>query len=95
MSYDAKYDGLIDAQTWAFIRETESFYPPDAIGLSTEGQRAFYDRMCKAFHAGRPPGVTGSRHSTWRYPLRANTKANPTPKRRCYTCMAAVSWWVG
>jgi len=70
MSYDAKYDGLIDAQTWAFIRETESFYPPDAIGLSTEGQRAFYDRMCKAFHAGRPPGVTVQDTALGDIPLR-------------------------
>lgn len=58
MRYDPKYDDLIDAQTWAFIRETESWYPPDAIGLTIEGQRAVYDKMCSAFHAGYPAGVT-------------------------------------
>lgn len=58
MSYDPKYDALIDAQTWAFIRETESWYPPDAIGLSIADQRGVYDAMCKAFHAGHPAGVT-------------------------------------
>lgn len=57
MSYDAKYDTLIDAQTWAFIRETESWYPPDAIGLTVADQRGVYNAMCKAFHAGHPPGV--------------------------------------
>lgn len=55
--YDPKYDALIDAETWAFIRETESWYPPDAIGLTIEDQRAVYNRMCRAFHAGYPKGV--------------------------------------
>jgi acetyl esterase len=58
--YDPKYDALIDAATWAFIRETESWYPPDAIGLSIQGQREVYDKMCRAFFAGYPPGVTAS-----------------------------------
>jgi len=55
--YDSKYNDLIDAETWAFIRETESWYPPDAIGLTIGDQRAVYDKMCRAFHAGHPPGV--------------------------------------
>lgn len=55
--YDPKYDDLIDAQTWDFIRETESWYPPDAIGLSIEGQREVYNKMCRAFHAGHPARV--------------------------------------
>ncbi|MDN5788452.1 alpha/beta hydrolase [Pseudorhodobacter sp.] len=56
-AYDPKYDALIDAQTWAFIRETESWYPPDAVDLTIVEQRAVYNRMCKAFHAGHPAGV--------------------------------------
>jgi acetyl esterase len=56
-AYDPKYDQLIDAQTWAFIRETESWYPPDAVGLTIVEQRAVYDKMCAAFHVGRPAGV--------------------------------------
>lgn len=49
--------GAIDAATWAFIRETERFYPPDAVGLSIAEQRAVYDRMCAAFRMARPQGV--------------------------------------
>ncbi|MGB3280089.1 MAG: alpha/beta hydrolase [Pseudorhodobacter sp.] len=60
MGYDPKYDDLIDDETWAFIRETESWYPPDAIGLSIAGQREVYDAMCRAFHAGHPPGVVAT-----------------------------------
>lgn len=60
MNYDPKYDDLIDAETWAFIRETESWYPPDTTGLSIEGQREVYDEMCRAFHAGYPSGVTAT-----------------------------------
>ncbi|MGO4907349.1 alpha/beta hydrolase fold domain-containing protein [Pseudorhodobacter sp. W20_MBD10_FR17] len=56
-AYDPKYDQLIDAQTWAFIRETESWYPPDAVGLTIAQQRTVYDKMCAAFYAGRPAGV--------------------------------------
>lgn len=56
--YDPKYETLIDAQTWDFIRETERWYPPDAVGLSIAEQRAVYDEMCRAFHAGHPLGVS-------------------------------------
>jgi acetyl esterase len=52
------YDELIDAPTWAFITETARFYPADAVGLTMAQQRAVYDRMCRAFHAGYPEGVT-------------------------------------
>lgn len=52
------YQRLIDEPTWAFIRQTAEFYPPDAVGLSIADQRAVYDRMCRAFHQGYPPGVT-------------------------------------
>lgn len=52
------YASLIDAETWAFIRRTESFYPPDVVNLSVAEQRAVYDRMCRAFHAGHPEGVS-------------------------------------
>lgn len=52
------YGKLIDSETWAFIERTNSYYPPDTAGYSIEQQRAVYDRMCAAFHAGRPAGVT-------------------------------------
>ncbi|MEP9372414.1 alpha/beta hydrolase [Mesorhizobium sp. KR1-2] len=52
------YSKLIDAETWAFIDRTNSFYPPDAVDHSVEEQRRTYDRMCREFHAGYPASVT-------------------------------------
>lgn len=52
------YSALIDAETWAFIERTLSFYPADTIDFTIARQRAVYDRMCRDFHAGRPAGVT-------------------------------------
>lgn len=54
------YDTLIDPATWAFIRATDAAYPPDTATLSIADQRAIYDRMCRAFHRGYPPGVTAT-----------------------------------
>lgn len=54
----ADYSKLIDAETWAFIDRTNSFYPPDAVDHSVEEQRRTYDRMCREFHAGQPEGVS-------------------------------------
>lgn len=54
----ADYQALIDAQTWAFIERTNSFYPPETVGLPVSGQRNVYNRMCEAFNAGRPGNVS-------------------------------------
>lgn len=54
----ADYRKLIDAETWAFIERTNSYYPPDAVDHSIAEQRLTYDRMCREFHAGYPDGVT-------------------------------------
>lgn len=54
------YSQIIDAETWAFIRATEAAYPPDTATLSIADQRAIYDRMCRAFFRGYPPGVTAA-----------------------------------
>lgn len=51
------YQILIDAPTWDFIQRTNAFYPPDTIGMTIADQRAVYDRLCRAFHQGTPPGV--------------------------------------
>jgi acetyl esterase len=51
------YRALIDAETWAFIDRTNSYYPPDTADDTIEQQRAVYDRMCRAFFAGYPEGV--------------------------------------
>ncbi|MDG4882325.1 alpha/beta hydrolase [Mesorhizobium sp. WSM4884] len=52
------YRKLIDAETWAFIEKTNSYYPPDTIDYTIAEQRAIYDRMCREFFAGYPHGVT-------------------------------------
>ena len=52
------YSTLIDAETWAFIEKTDSFYPPEAATFSVAENRAVYDRMCAAFFAGYPAGVS-------------------------------------
>ena len=51
------YDRLIDGEIWDYIARTEAHYPPDAVDLTVQEQRAVYDTMCAAFHAGRPSGV--------------------------------------
>lgn len=51
------YQRLIDAETWAFIEATNASYPPDTATLTIADQRAIYDRMCRAFHRGYPPGL--------------------------------------
>ncbi|MBA3448294.1 MAG: alpha/beta hydrolase [Pseudaminobacter sp.] len=52
------YEKLIDAETWAFIERTNSYYPPDTVDYTIDQQREIYDRMCREFHAGHPDGVT-------------------------------------
>ena len=52
------YKTLIDAETWAFIERTNSYYPPDTIDYTITQQREIYDRMCREFFAGYPEGVT-------------------------------------
>ncbi|SPH17738.1 Carboxylesterase NlhH [Defluviimonas aquaemixtae] len=52
-----EYDRLLDADIRAFIREAESFYPPDCISQSRGEQRACYVRLCQAFDAPRPKGL--------------------------------------
>jgi acetyl esterase len=57
MSSPPDYARLIDAETWAFIRETERWYPPDAAGYPIARQREVYDAMSRAFDVPRPAGV--------------------------------------
>jgi len=55
---DDKYLDLLDAETLAFVRQTEAFYPVDAINATIEQQRGFYDALCDEFNEGYPPEVT-------------------------------------
>ncbi|QKD00461.1 alpha/beta hydrolase [Mesorhizobium loti] len=68
------YKTLIDAETWAFIERTNSYYPPDTIDYTITQQRAIYDRMCREFFAGYPQGVTAETSSiatpTYHIPIR-------------------------
>lgn len=51
------YGARLDDEVRAYIARGAAFYPPDAVGLTIAEQRATYDAMCAAFHAGRPEGV--------------------------------------
>lgn len=53
----SQYETEIDAQTWAFIRETEGYYSDDMVGQTIEQQRLEYDTMCRAFACGYPEGL--------------------------------------
>lgn len=67
------YSIIIDAETWAFIKRTDSWYPPDTIDYTIAQQRDIYDRMCREFFAGYPDGV--SAHDE---PILAGDRAIPT-----------------
>ena len=54
---DPDYGVLLDDEVRAYIARGAEFYPPDAVDLTIEGQRAVYDAMCAAFHAGYPDNV--------------------------------------
>lgn len=69
------YQRLIDAETWSFIRETESWYPPEATSFSIAKQRAVYDAMCRAFFRGYPEGVSASDRLVGGVPCRLYTAA--------------------
>jgi len=60
---DPDYGLLLDDEVRAYIARGAEFYPPDAVDLTIAQQRAVYDAMCSAFHAGHPEGV-----ETWDEP---------------------------
>lgn len=72
------YDRLIDAETWAFIRETAASYPDDAVDLDIAGQRRVYDTMCRAFYRGCPDGVSTTDRSANGVPVRVYSAGQPT-----------------
>ncbi|TIO74456.1 MAG: alpha/beta hydrolase [Mesorhizobium sp.] len=55
-----KYAALLDAELWDYIDNVNSWYPPEIAASPIAEQRAVYNRMCVAFHQGRPEGVTTS-----------------------------------
>lgn len=71
------YQSLIDAPTWAFIEATNAAYPPDTATLTIAEQRAIYDRMCRVFFQGYPPGVTARDEAVAGVPCRIYPGASP------------------
>ena len=55
-----KYAHRLDPELWDYIDEVDSWYPPEIVAAPIAKQRAVYNRMCVAFHQGRPEGVTTS-----------------------------------
>ncbi|MER8436572.1 alpha/beta hydrolase [Mesorhizobium sp. M1393] len=54
-----KYATLLEPALWAYIDRVNAWYPPE-MDLPVDKQRAVYDAMCRAFHAGTPTGVETS-----------------------------------
>lgn len=71
------YQSLIDAPTWAFIAATNAAYPEDTATLTIADQRAIYDRMCRVFHQGYPPGITAEDLTIAGVPCRRYSGASP------------------
>ena len=80
------YAKLIDAETWAFIERTNSFYPPDTVDYPIAEQREIYDRMCRDFFAGYPEGVAAETTAivtpTHEIPIRIYRLAGKVPDGR-------------
>lgn len=78
------YAKLIDAETWAFIERTNSYYPPDTIDYTVHQQRDIYDRMCGEFFAGYPEGVAAETTAIAapgrKIPIRIYRLAGTTPE---------------
>jgi acetyl esterase len=77
----ADYSKLIDAETWAFIERTNSWYPPETIDYPIAEQRRIYDSMCREFFAGYPENVTAETTAiatpTHAIPIRIYRSASP------------------
>lgn len=74
------YNTLIDEEVWAYIARGAKFYPPNAVDLTIEQQRAVYDAMCADFHAGRPEGVQTYDAPFGGVPCRRYEMAGTTPE---------------
>ncbi len=80
------YEKLIDAETWAFIARTNSYYPPETIDYTIAQQRAVYDRMCREFFVGYPDSVTAADATiptaTHEIPIRTYRTAAPDQRAK-------------
>ena len=76
------YAQIIDSETWAFIRETDSWYPPETATFPIDRQREIYDAMCRAFHRGYPDGLSVEDRPMGGVPSRLYTPAPPPARHR-------------
>ena len=72
------YETIIDGETWAFIRRTGEFYPPDTTAMPIAEQRRIYNAMCREFFQGYPEGVSAEDREADRVPTRVYSSGNPT-----------------
>ena len=72
------YQMLIDAPTWDFIEKTLASYPENTASLTITDQRDIYDRMCRVFFQGYPPGVTARDEAVAGVPCRVYPGAQPS-----------------
>lgn len=71
------YEKLIDEETWAFIRETGSYYPEETASFAIEEQRRVYNRMAAAFRAPRPDLVEVTERTVGRVSVRIYEAGDP------------------
>ena len=72
------YNSLIDAETWAFIRDTNAAYPEDTVSFGIADQRRVYDAMCRVFHRGYPERVSAQDHLADGVPVRVYRAGHPS-----------------
>ncbi len=51
------YADRLDEDYWAYVDRVEAFFPTATLDLPLAEQRRVYDRMCRAFHPGRPADI--------------------------------------
>ena len=76
-----EYKSLIDEETWSFIAQTESFYPPETVDYPIHQQREIYDTMCRQFFSGYPSGVSASDDSIAHSQSSVSVRRYTTAKR--------------
>lgn len=86
------YRTLIDADIWAFIDRTNSFYPRQDGEYTIARRRAVYDGMCRAFSSGYPDGVSAENKTI---PLRDRKIAVRRYRAMRYDAHALVIYFHG
>ena len=79
-----KYADLIDEETWAYIAKSDASFPTNAVALSYQEQRDYYDAMCEAFRVEYPADVMASdsriNTPTHHIPIRQYQQKGAEPK---------------